>query len=181
MSDTTATAFRRGALAFLGLLATLLAHGFATGQMVGSLLTPFILLSAAGAVGMATMVRAAAPRYRAWGFLRTFICLVGVQLGAHVMLWSTPGLYGITQHTHVALISWVALAWHAAVAALFALFLFHGQRLLARLVRVLVAILGRRRPSLPRPTRTMRPVLCLVPTSSRGRPRLSRGPPFRLL
>lgn len=178
MSDTTATALRRAAFAFFGVLATLLAHGVTTGQFVGSLLTPFVLVSAAGAVGMATMVRSTG-RYRAWGLPRAVMSLVGVQFGAHVVLWPTPWMFGITEHTHVALINPVALAAHVAVAATFALLLFHGQRLLARLVRVLVAILGRRRPSLPRPLRTMRPVLRLVPTSSRGRPRLSRGPPLR--
>lgn len=176
MSDTTATALRRGALAFVGVLATLLAHGLASGHVVGSLLTPFVLVSAAGAVAMATMVRSTG-RYRAWGLPRTVLSLVMVQFGAHGLLWATPWMFGITGHAHVALVSPVALAAHVAVAAVFAVLLFHGQRLLARLVRVLVAILGRRRPALPRPLRTTRPVLHLVPAGSRGRPRASRGPP----
>lgn len=177
MGDTTAAALRRGALAFVGVLATLLAHGVATGQMVGSLLTPFVLISASGAVGMATMV-GPAIHYRAWGFARTVLSLVAVQLASHVLLWSSPWLYAITDHTHVTLIGPWALACHVAVGATFAVLMFHGQRMLARLVRVLVAMLGRRRRSLPRPLRTMRPVVRLVVTGTRGRPRVSRGPPL---
>jgi hypothetical protein len=177
MGHTTAAALRRGALAFVGVLATLVAHGVATGHMVASFFTPFVLISASGAVGMATMV-GPAIRYRAWGFARTVVSLVAVQLASHVVLWSSPWLYGITGHTHVALVGPFALACHLVVGAAFALLVFHGQRWLARLVGVLVAMLGRRRRSLPRPLRTMRPVLRLVPAGTRGRPRVSRGPPL---
>ncbi len=141
-----------------------------------SLLTPFVIVSACGAVAMGAMVRTTIS-YRTWGFARTLASLAAVQLVSHILLWSAPWLYGITGHTHVALMSPFALLCHSLVALAFSLLLFHGQRLLARLVRVLVAMLGQRRPKLPRPLRVPRPVLRLVPTCRRGRPRVTRGPP----
>lgn len=178
MSGTTATALRRGAMVFAAVVATLVAHSAADGHVLVSLLTPFVAVSAAGAVAAAAMV-GSPPDFRAWGPVRMFGTLGALQLIAHGILAKVPWMFGIGGHVHDVLLSPTALAWHVAAAGALTIVLLYGQRLLERAVRVLVAMLGpaRRLRMLPRPVRVVRPVLRLVPTERRGRPRLSRGPP----
>ncbi|MFN8121592.1 MAG: hypothetical protein U0237_04090 [Thermoleophilia bacterium] len=178
MHSDLAILTRRVALAGAALGATILGHLSATPSTSVLATAPLMWLAMLLVVVPFGARGGRRVTFAAWGPVRTCAALIGLQVVLHLALHGAPWMFGLVVHHEGPVVTPAGVAVHLAVALLLTLPLCAGQRLLARLLAVVRALLpARRRRSLPRPARR----LTLPPALARRRHVLTvrppRGPP----
>lgn len=179
MHPRTAIVIRRSAILAAALVATVVVHVVGSGHVALLPAAPIGWLALIAA--LVPLLSLAPPRvFTARSPLALFGIMLVAQALMHAVMSVAPWAFGLVEHHAVAPATPAALAAHLAAAALLALLLSFGERILAAAVAVAQAIVlavlpPRRRPSHPRLRVSFTPPVLV--TQAAGRPRTSRGPP----
>ena len=151
MQPVIATTLRRTALAGSALGATLTGHLMATPDTGVLRVAPvlwlalIVMLVPFGATG-----RRGGGTFTAWSPVRTLLTLLAAQAVLHGLMHWSPWMFGLVEHHDSPLITPAAIAVHGVLAVLLLVPLCAGQRILARLVAAVRALLpAPRRRALP--------------------------------
>ena len=151
MQPVIATTLRRTALTGAALGATLTGHLLATPDTGVLRVAPVLWLALLAMLVPFGATGRGGGTFAAWGPVRTLLTLLAAQAVLHGLMHWSPWMFGLVEHHDSPLITPAAIAVHGALALLLVVPLVAGQRILARLVAAVRALLpAPRRRALPR-------------------------------